>query len=171
MRRIATLLLLLLLPLALPAQERPDEYDVKAVYLYKIGLFVRWPESAFSDSTSPLVISVIGKDPFGAKLDRALVGKSLFGRSLEVRRHDSIDDLDTCHILFVADQDRHQTRAALSRFKDQATLIVGESDDFIKAGGDLQFLVRDDRVRFKVSDRRARQAGLDVSAKLMQLSE
>lgn len=171
MALLSMLALCLLLPSALQAQERPDEYAVKAVYLYKIGLFVRWPAEAFADSAQPLVVGVVGHDPFGQTLDRALAGKTLSGRKLELRRYRSAADLDTCHILFLGDQDKTSMRAALDRVRGQPTLTVGESEDFIDAGGTLRFLIRNNQVRFRVNGKQARLSGLDISSKLLQLSE
>ena len=163
--------LCLLLLGSLQARERPDEYAVKAVYLYKIGLFVRWPDEAFADSTQPLVVGVVGHDPFGSTLDKALAGKTLAGRQLELRRYGTAADVDTCHILFVGGQDRASLRATLASVRDQATLTIGESEDFIDAGGTLRFLVKNDQIRFRVSGEQARRSGLDISSKLLQLSE
>ena len=167
----ALCLCLLLLPTVLQARERPDEYAVKAVYLYKIGLFVRWPDTAFADSTKPLVVGVIGRDPFGKKLDQALRGKTLAGRQIELRRYKSATELDTCHILFFGDSDRTKLDAALDSVRGRPTLTVGESEAFLEAGGALSFLVRNDQIRFRVNGKAAQSAGLGISSKLLQLSD
>ena len=165
------LLVLLLLPSLLPARERPDEYDVKAVYLLKFGHFVRWPASAFADSSDPVVVGVVGQDPFDGKLKRTLEGRTLAGRPVELRRYTKPADLDSCHILFVGALDRTRVRATLERLRHQPTLTVGESEDFLDVGGTLQFIMRDDLVRFRIDGERARLAGLAISSKLLQLSE
>ena len=47
-----------------------NEYEVKAGYLLNFVEFVEWPPGAFPDAKSPVVLGVIGKDPFGAELDK-----------------------------------------------------------------------------------------------------
>lgn len=167
--RVLGLLLLLLTPGLLLAEDRPDEYAVKAVYLYKLGLFVRWPESAFSDSSAPLVVAVVGRDPFGKTLDKALSGKTLAGRQVELRRYRSVTDLDDCHILFIGE--RAWVRDVLDQVRDRPVLTVGETDDFLDSGGILRFLLKKGQVRFQVGGRQAQRSGLNISSKLLQLSE
>ena len=50
----------------------PGEYDVKAVFLFNFSQFVDWPTPALADPQAPLVIGVLGNDPFGiaARSDR-----------------------------------------------------------------------------------------------------
>src|SRR4051812_28059903 len=65
------------------AQPAARESQIKAVFLYNFVRFVDWPPSAFPDAQSPLVIGVLGEDPFGTALDDAIRGESVNGRPLE----------------------------------------------------------------------------------------
>ena len=69
----------------------PTEYQVKAVFLFNFSQFVDWPPASFADGRSPLVIGVLGRDPFGATLDEIVRGETVNGRPLVVRRYESID--------------------------------------------------------------------------------
>ena len=64
---------------------RASEYQVKAVFLFNFAQFVDWPASAFPDATAPLVIGVLGDDPFGPYLDETVRGETVRGRPLETR--------------------------------------------------------------------------------------
>ena len=64
-RRAWSALLLAISVLAAAAQGPVPEFRVKAVYLVKFIEFVNWPESAFPAVDSPIVIGVLGTDPFG----------------------------------------------------------------------------------------------------------
>ena len=58
-------LFLLLVPFSPQASQGVSlEYRLKAAFVYKIVDFVNWPSDAFSDGSSPLTISVIGRSPF-----------------------------------------------------------------------------------------------------------
>lgn len=153
------------------ARERPPEYEVKAAYLYKLSLFVQWPQEAFGDSAAPVVVGVLGRDPFGDALDRTLAGKHLRGRPFELRRYARPEDLEFCHILFFGEHNRSRVRQVLAQLKGKSTLTMGENDDFLADGGVLQFLTKQGTVRFRISNETARLAGLNISAKLLQLSE
>jgi len=78
------------------------EYNVKAVTLYAIGRYVRWPESAFPDEQSPFVIGILGSNPFGNTLQRIANKKTIHGRTILVKEYATIEDCTSpCHILFV----------------------------------------------------------------------
>ena len=57
--------------------DRKKLIKVKAAYIYNFTKYVRWPEGAFSEADSPLVIGVYGDDPFDAVLDKTMQGKSV----------------------------------------------------------------------------------------------
>ena len=70
--RMAACLLLCRL-IGLPSTHAQDsttpEYKIKAAFLYNFAKLTDWPANAFSTTQSPLVIGVLGRDPFGALLD------------------------------------------------------------------------------------------------------
>ena len=45
------------------------ENQLKAVFLFNFAQFVEWPPSAFHEPADPIVIGVLGDDPFGPYLD------------------------------------------------------------------------------------------------------
>ncbi len=68
------------------AQVAPDpEYQLKAVFLFNFAQFVEWPASAFPNAETPLVIGILGEDPFGAYLDETVRGETVNDRPLVVR--------------------------------------------------------------------------------------
>jgi hypothetical protein len=55
--------------------DQPGEYEVKAAFLFNFTKFVEWPENAFVDPHAPIVIGIIGDDPFGESLVRIVAGQ------------------------------------------------------------------------------------------------
>src|ERR1700747_2209499 len=89
-------------PSGLAAQAaRPSEYQVKAVFLFNFAQFVDWPPEAVADSQAPLVIGVLGGDPFGDLLDATIRGEHRGARSFVVRRYQHVEDIKSCDILFI----------------------------------------------------------------------
>jgi hypothetical protein len=158
----------------LSAQERPTDYQVKAVFLKNFGKFVEWPETAFADARAPLVIGVFGgadNDPFHGALDILAANDTINGRAIEVHSIKSLSDLRSCHILFVAAAAKSQERELLDAVNGMSILTVGDSDDFCNEGGMIQFIIKNDQVHFAINNAAARVAGLKVSSKLLILSQ
>src|SRR5687767_6577948 len=66
--------------------DEPSEYAVKAAYLAKFPSYVEWPPAAFDAPDSPVVICVVGDDPFGPLLDDVLAAQQVQGRPMVARR-------------------------------------------------------------------------------------
>jgi len=59
-----------------------SEYLIKAGFIYNFAKFVEWPSAAFSQADSPIVIGVLGTDPFGGVLDHLVEDKKIGQRDL-----------------------------------------------------------------------------------------
>jgi hypothetical protein len=142
------------------------EYQVKAAYLYNFAKLVDWPVPA----NGPVVIAVFGQDPFGDVLDRTVQGKTVDGRPLVVLRPSNLEQLKGCRILFVSAAEKKRLGAILSAVRGEAVLTVGEFEGFLEAGGNVNFAIEQNRVRFDVNLRAARQVGLQISARVLNLA-
>ena len=59
---------------------------MKAAFLFNFTKFVEWPEGSFEDPHAPIVLGIIGDDPFGDDLESIIAGQKVQGRSLVIRR-------------------------------------------------------------------------------------
>jgi hypothetical protein len=155
----------------LSAQTPSKEYQVKAVFLFNFAQFVEWPPRAFAGTDTPLVIGVLGEDPFGAFLDDTVRGEVVKSRPLEVQRYRRIDDIKTCHILFVSRSEAGRLDQTLASLKDRNILIVGDADDFVRRGGTIQLANAQNKVRLMINPDAAKAANLTISSKLLRAAE
>jgi YfiR/HmsC-like len=170
LRRAAVLVAALLALAAAPgrAQAPPTEYQVKAVFLFNFSQFVDWPAAAFADGRSPLVIGVLGDDPFGATLDEIVSGETVNGRPLAVRRYKSVDQVDACHILFIDRSQTEQLDTVITALKERSVLTVGDFEGFTRHGGIIRFVTVGNKIRLRVNLAAAQQAKLTISSKLLR---
>jgi hypothetical protein len=168
---VATLLLLVsAAPLAAQAA-RPSEYQVKAVFLFNFAQFVDWPAEAFADSRAPLVIGVLGEDPFGGFLDQTVSAERLGGRPFEVRRYRAVDEVAACHILFINRPAGERLDEVLASLRNRPILTVSDLDGFAKRGGMIRLLTDKGRIRLEVNLEAAQAAHLTISSKLLRVAE
>jgi hypothetical protein len=164
------LLLLLLLLTAAPLRAQAPEYDLKAAFLFNFAKFVEWPASAFAGERAPLTICVYGEDPFGPALDAVVQNERVGERSLLVQRPDSVDDLDECHVLFIARSEKGRLGEVMEQIKGEPVLTVSDTDGFLRAGGVINFILEGSKVRFLIGQEAAQRSGLRISSKLMRLA-
>jgi hypothetical protein len=161
----------------LPAQSGDNtdanrEYAIKAAYLYQFWRYVQWPTDSFVDARAPLVIGVLGPDPFGGILDEVARTKKIEGHSIVIRRMNSMAEYAPCHILFVVGSGNAEQKAqALERLRGTSVLLVGEEPNFTEHGGTINFFFDENRIRFEINAEAAKQDQLKISSKLLSLAK
>jgi len=153
------------------AEATSVEYKIKAGYLLKFASFVEWPTNAFPSPATPIILGVLGKDPFGADLESTIGDKRVEGRALRIRRLDEGDDVTGCHILFISSSERKRLPQILDGLKNSCTLTVSEFDEFTQSGGMISFVRQENTIRFEINVEAARRAGLKLSSKLLQVAK
>jgi hypothetical protein len=150
---------------------RPEEYEVKAAFLINFAKFVEWPDSSFDSPQAPFVFGVIGGDhQLAFNLRHLSAGEKVQGRNIVIRERRFGDDVRHCHILFVSASEYQHTAQILASLQDASVLTVSDIDGFADAGGAMQFVMQENRVRFIVNLRAATQSKLRMSAKLLALA-
>jgi len=164
--------LLLLMLCALPRSHAADagalEYAVKANFLYKFGDYITWPPQALGPANSPVTICVAGPDPFGAILDDAVAGEVVAQRPIFVKRLDTVTPEAGCHILYMRPSPSQSLAQALQAVAGQPVLTI--TDNAFEDAGIINFLIRDNRVRFAIDEQAAAAGGLGISSKLLSLA-
>jgi hypothetical protein len=151
-----------------PVCAAPTTAQVEAVFLFNFSQFVEWPSQAFADPGSPIVICVLGSDPFGATLDEVVRGEVVKGRPLAVRRFKHIEELTDCQILFVSRSERERLQPILEKLKGRNILTVSDFEEFAGEGGVICFVLVDNKIRLRVNLGAAKAAGLTLSSKLLR---
>jgi hypothetical protein len=147
---------------------QPSEFELKATILYKAARFIVWPRQTFESTEGTLTLCVVGPDRV-AKAMAELEGKFLQNQRIVTRQINDINfEARQCHILFASQP--LGLEAGLARISNLPVLTAGDVDHFVKLGGMLGLKLTDNKVRFEVNLNAFREAGLDVSPQLLQLS-
>ena len=175
LRRTAVLLfgLIFLSQIFCGAQETPTEYQIKAAFVYNFVKFVEWPPQSFTSTNSPIIIGLLGKNVFGDNVEQAIRNKVINNRELQFKVFQSVAEATNCNVLFVSASERRHYSEILKAFRDRSILTVSESDgsdDFIRDGGIINFVIVDKHVRFQINDANARSVGLKISSDLLSIA-
>jgi len=156
----------------LPAKAQVSrEYQIKAVFLYNFAQFTQWPESAFAGEKSPIIIGIVGSDPFGQTLAETVRDESIQGHPLMIEHYARAADIKTCHILFISQPEIRHCDEILNAVKGKPVLTVADSDSAASAAVMIRFAVENNKVHFRVNSGAARAAKLDLSSKLLRVAE
>ncbi len=156
-------------PLAQPTQVSL-EYAVKATYLYKLAPFVSWPPRTFHAPNAPFEICIVGDDPFGDYLEKAIAGHSLGAHPFAVRRIEKLEPDTDCQIAFIGHLSTQSLGDALMAVNGEPVLTVTDSDITNDGDSIMQFVIEHGRVRFDINTGAAARNHLAISSKLLDLA-
>jgi len=143
---------------------------VKAAFLFKFGFFVEWPTTAFVSNDSPINLCIVGDDPFGQVLDDAVRGQRIGGRTVVLRRMSSISRDSGCHIVYLSAAAPSRVPQLLAALKGSDVLTVTDATADGADAGIINFVVRDNHVRFDIDDAAAASVGLVISSRLLNVA-
>jgi hypothetical protein len=150
---------------------RSSEYELKAAFLYNFVKFTEWPAEEMANKSEPFVIGVLGKDPFGAALDKVIEGESFHQKPIVVRRFSRLDQsAANSHVLFVSASEETHLPAIIKLLEGQAVLTVSEIENFANRGGVIKLTKESNRIVFEINVDSVKRAGLVMNAQLLRLA-
>ncbi len=150
-------------------QAHPTESQVKALYLYNFGKFVRWQGEHILNS-GIFEICVLGKDPFGPILDSTVTGESIEGRRITVIRPSRIQEASQCNILFISSSEEDRLGSILAGAQHFGALTVSDIPHFADRGGMVGFVLMQGKIRFEVNLRAAQQSRIALGSELLKVA-
>src|ERR1017187_546487 len=148
-----------------------EEYQVKAAFLYNFAKFVAWAPESFKTATDPIVICILGANPFGNTLQQTVSGKTVDERAFVVRPLSDPQSACKCHLLFVNAAERRQFRSLLRSLRGAGVLTVGEDDAFTADGGVIDFKLQNGKIHLEVNLAAAEYENLRISSRLLSLAQ
>jgi len=145
-----------------------DQGAVQLAFLYNFTKFTEWPESAWA-GRSEFELCILGEDPFGPALDD-LHNRTVKDRPIHVSRPRSASALVKCHLVYVSPSEGWRTRQILQEIARAPILSVSAVDEFTGQGGMIRQFWENGRARFEINLKAAREGGLTLSSKLLELA-
>jgi hypothetical protein len=143
------------------------ENQVKAVFLFNFAQFLGWPSQAFKGAQAPIVIGVLGADPFGTYLDELVQGERIGDRPMVVRRFNRVEDAADCNILFISRSEAGNLGRIVAGLKGRSVLTVGDMEGFTRQGGMVRFTTEDGKIHLRINVQAAQSVGLSISSRLL----
>jgi len=153
------------------SQNFSSEYSLKAVFLFNFAQFTIWPTNAFASPDSPIVIGVLGDDPFGEVLEETVDNEQVNGRKFRVERYPHLEDIKNCQILFISHSETSHLDKIIKALKDKPILTVSGIENAANRGVCISFITENNKIRLRINTDSLKLANLTVSSKLLRVSE
>jgi len=170
------------------------EYQIKAAFVYNFIKFVTGGRLGPADSkvgsdadpNAVLRVGIIGQLPAQEGFAE-LQGKTFQGKRLAVQYFKGLADLKgaepkipqpppqmdqirRCHVLFFCPSEKPFLGRLLPPLQKEGLLLVGDSVGFLEAGGIINLVIEDKKVRFEINLAAARRASLQIRSSLLRLA-
>ena len=146
------------------------EYQSKASALVNLPSFIEWPESAFPSGQTSFSVCVLGDFGFGISLAKLARGRRTHGRPIEIHWFKKDQDLQTCQILYVSRSKAKRYAKILDGVRGSNKLTIGETPNFLDAGGAIVLSFEPEGLRFDVNLGATNAAHLKINSNLLALA-
>jgi hypothetical protein len=143
------------------------EYEIKAGFLYNFTKFVEWPAERLPAANTPLIIGILGQNPFGNELAQVVADRKVNQHPIILAQLHSAAEIASVHVVFVPATSEYLLGNL--RTWPVGVLAVGETERFAKFGA-VTFTTAGDKVRFAIDISIAERGGLKISAQLQKLA-
>lgn len=165
------LLGVLLIPRGVHSQETSAvEYRSKANFLANLPGFVEWPKNSFKSPQTPVVICLIGEFSFGTAFAEGPWNAARQRRPIQVRWVRKEQELLACHVIYVSRSEVKRYAKILDVVRGSNKLTIGETANFLDAGGAIFFSFEPEGLRFDVNLSATNAAHLKISSSLLALA-
>jgi hypothetical protein len=151
---------------------RSSEYELKAAFLYNFIKFTEWPVEELANKSDPFVIGILGRDPFGAVLNKVIEGETFQNKTIVVRRFPRMDEAAAAsEVLFIGSSEESNLPAILRLLDGQPVLTISEIENFAQRGGMIQLKKENNKITFEINVEAAKRARLAMNAQLLRLAK
>ena len=138
----------------------PVEAGVKAGYLLNFTKYTERPGNVFADGSAPVVIGVLGEDPFGEVLEQTVANRTSHGRKVVVRRGRSVQAMLGCHLIFISRSELARLPSILATLRRTPIVTVCDDAGLFELGVMTKLSLLKESVRFEVKLDPAEKVGL-----------
>ena len=155
---------LLLMPFMMEGQV--EKY--KAVFTLNFIRYIGWPDDA---RQGDFVIGVLNSSSVAKWIKDQSAGKKFGFQDVVVKEFKSVDEVQDCQVLYVSSRAKFSKIASQVQSKlGKSSLIITEEEGATSLGSMINFVIRDDVLKFEIHNNNASSKGLQISSRLENMS-
>ncbi|MGM0531821.1 MAG: YfiR family protein [Bacteroidota bacterium] len=140
--------------------------EAKVKFLYNFTKFFEWSKS---EQSGDFIIGVLGSEDIYQELEDFTKDKKVIVKDIQVKRFQAASDVTDCHILFVSGVHSRKLPDLNERLGSN-TLLVSDSENGIEQGAALNFILKDDRLKYEFAASHAKNKGLKFSSQIKDMA-
>ncbi len=154
-------------PISLNA-EAVTEYQLKAVFIYNFAHFVTFPKQQATDR--PFTFCIFENNLLEQALQLTIEDQVINGAPARLVKLNREQSPDECRIVYFPDSEKIHLKQMLSGLQGKPILTVSSIDGFANAGGMIQFIRKNNKIKLIINNDNAKTAGLRIKANLLNIA-
>lgn len=165
MKRLLLIIAIVALPLLSIAQ---TPAKAKAMLTLSFIRYIGWNEEA---RKGDFVIGVVKDKELAGLLTTQSAGKKFGFQDVVIKEYKSLEEIEDCQVLYVSKNFNYTKNSnQIIEKVGKNTLIITEIEGATAKGSMINFVVRDEKLKFELHKKNASYAGIQFSAKLIDMS-
>jgi len=150
-----------------PAQMSEQVLKKQVVYFEKLAYYVKWPTE--KSNIDPLIIGIIGDNPYGDYLDIAYANRDDSRRKVVIKEIVSLDEISECHMLYIGELNYFTLEEIIDA--SYGVFLISHMQGFGERGVHLNYYIQNDRLKFEINPYSSIKSSIRINAKLIKLSK
>lgn len=141
----------------------------KAMFVLNFIRYIGWPDAS---KEGDFIIGVVKESAIAENLKGQTTGKKFGFQNIVIKEFKTVEEITDCQLLFFSNNQNFSRTAQLviDKLNNSNSLIVTDVEGAIKDGSMINFVVRDEKLKFEISSANAEKFGLKFSSALTSLS-
>jgi len=156
---------LLLISFSSSAQESASVSKYKSIFTLSFIRYIGWPEET---RQGDFVIGVVKNKEIAKWLRDLSKGKKFGYQNVVIKEFKSPNEISDCQVLYLSGNVSLSKYAAtiINKLGGKNTLIISEKNGATKYGSMINFVIKDEKLKFEINKTNASNFGLQISSKL-----
>lgn len=156
-----------LLTIAICGQGYSQNHSLQSVFIYSFTRYVIWPDT---HNQGDFEILVLGEAPIVEELKKMAAAKKVGERTIRITQINTPDEIKKCNILFVPASQSPLFTDVVLKVNTQPILIITEEPGMGTKGSDINFIIKDGKLRFELNQAAVAKQNLKIANELSRLA-
>jgi len=150
------------------AQERAEEANLKAAFIYNFTKYIDWDQA--DDSAGDFTIGILGPSSLTAPLQEIAGAKTVNNRKIVIRQFANPSEITYCNVLVIPAEIPFALSSVLEKTQ-RKMLTIAEQPGWGERGVDINLVIVNAKLKFEANLKSIAASGLHVSSQLLKLAK
>lgn len=165
--KLKSLLIAALLIMSIGTKVSGNIAKTQAMFIYNFLRHIKWPEG---NTQNTFTIGVYGNSQTYEQLQIFTKDRKIGTKLIVIKKVKTAEEASNCQLIFVPNTNSKKISELKNYMGNKACLIVSEKQGMNANGSTIEFVIQDNKLKFKINEERAKQQNLVFSKALIDMA-